>query len=143
MGLGLHLAVQLAALGLADALTDDVLCGLGGDAAELLGLEGGHHTLAHLIGLADGVGLLQAQLGVGVLHLFHHVLHQVHREAPVQRVDLHQNVLVLHLVVLLDGDDDGSLDLLDQVFGGEAALLAKHVQGLKKLCVHFFCFLQF
>ena len=39
---GLDLAQLLAALGLADALTDDVLCGLGGNAAESrLGLERG------------------------------------------------------------------------------------------------------
>ena len=38
VGAGLHLAVLGAALRLADALADDVLGGLGGDAAELLGL---------------------------------------------------------------------------------------------------------
>ena len=36
MGAGLDLAQLLAALGLADALTDDVLCGLGGEKIDIV-----------------------------------------------------------------------------------------------------------
>ena len=49
MGAGLDLAQLLAALGLPDALTDDVLCGLCGDAAEVLGLEGSDNAVADLV----------------------------------------------------------------------------------------------
>jgi|GEM_PF-6383626 len=45
---GLDLAELLAALGLADALTDDVLCGLGGNAAKIAGLERGDDAVADL-----------------------------------------------------------------------------------------------
>ena len=49
----------------AQALADHMLCGLGGNAAKLFGLEGGNKALAHFIGLADLLGIFQADLGVG------------------------------------------------------------------------------
>ena len=137
MRLGLHLGELLVALGLADALPNHVLGGHSGNAAELLGLEGGHQPVAGLQALAELMGLGHAHLGVRVLHLFHHVPHQGHIELALGRVDLHQNVVVLHLVVLLHGDDDGVADALDEIIGGQAALFFQHGQGFKKLCVHF------
>ena len=143
---GLDLAQLLAALGLADALTNDVLCGLGGNAAKVLGLERGDDAVAHFVGLADLLGLGDADLGVLVVPVLvgHDVLDQGHIEAAGTGVDVHLDVVLLDLVVLLDGNDDGGLDLLDQVLCGDAALVLQHGESFKKFvvrCCHFFGFL--
>ena len=132
----------LAALGLADALTDDVLCGLGGDAAKVLGLEGGHDAVAHLIALADVLSLGDADLAVLVVPVLigHDVLDEGDVELAGVGVDLDHDVVVLDLVVLLHGDDDSSLDLVDQVLRGNAALVLQHGESFKKFvvrCCHF------
>ena len=139
---GLDLAELLVALGLADALTDDVLCGLGGNAAKVLGLERGDDAVAHFVGLADLLGLGDADLGVLVVPVLvgHDVLDQGHIEAAGIGVDVHFDVVLLDLVVLLDGNDDGGLDLLDQVLCGDAALVLQHGESFKKFvvrCCHF------
>ena len=142
MGAGLDLAQLLAALGFPDALTDDMLCGLCGNAAEVLGLEGGDNAVADLIALADLLGLGDADLGVLIVPVLigDNVLHQSDVELAAVGVDLHQNVVVLDLIVLLDSDHDGSLDLLDQVLCGDAALMLQHGESFKKIivrCSHF------
>ena len=142
MGAGLDLAQLLAALGFPDALTDDMLCGLCGNAAEVLGLEGGHNAVADLIALADLLGLGDADLSVLIVPVLigDNVLHQSDVELAAVGVDLHQNVVVLDLIVLLDSDHDGSLDLLDQVLCGDAALMLQHGESFKKFivrCSHF------
>ena len=93
MGAGLDLAQLLAALGLADALTDDVLCGLCGDAAKVLGLEGSDHAVAHLVILADVLGLGNADLAVLVVPVLigHNILNESNVEFAVGGVDLHHD----------------------------------------------------
>ena len=142
VGAGLDLAQLLAALSLTDALTDDVLCGLGGDAAKVLGLEGGHDAIAHLIALADVLSLGDADLAVLVVPVLigHDVLDEGDVELAGVGVDLDHDVVVLDLVVLLHGDDDRSLDLFDQVLRGDAALVLQHGESFKKFvvrCCHF------
>ena len=132
---GLHLAALQVALTLAQALTDDVLCGLGSNAAKFLGLEGRDHALADLVALADLLGILQADLGVGVLDLLHDVTQQAGTERTELGVNVHNDIVVLDLVVLLDRNDDGRLDLVDQVVLGQAALLFQCRKGLKKFVV--------
>ena len=41
---------------------------------------------------------------------------QGHIKAACGGVDIHLHVVLFHLIVLLDGNDDRSLDLFDQVF---------------------------
>ena len=131
-----HLDVyKRQALTLAQALTDDVLCGLGSNAAKLLGLEGRDHALADLVALADLLGILQADLGVGILDLLHDVTQQAGTERAKLGVNVHNDIVVLDLVVLLDRNDDGRLDLVDQVVLGQAALLFQCRKGLKKFVV--------
>ena len=139
---GLDLAQLLAALSLADALTDHVLCGLGCNAAEVLGLEGGHDAVAHFVALADLLCLGNADLRVLVVPVLvgHNVLDQGHIKAACGGVDIHLHVVLFHLIVLLDGNDDRSLDLFDQVFCGDAALVLQHGESFKKFivrCCHF------
>ena len=142
MGAALDLAQLLAALGLADALTDDVLCGLGCDAAEVLGLERGDDAVADLVALAQLLSLGQADLSVLIVPVLigDDVLQQGHIELASGGVDLDHDVVVLDLVVLLDSDHDGCLDLLDQVLCGDAALVLQHGESFKKFivrCCHF------
>ena len=135
MGTGLHLAALQVALALAQALTDDVLCGLGSDTAEFLGFQRGDHALADLVALADLLGIFQADLSVGVLDLLHDVTQQAGAESAQLRVDINDDVVVLDLVVLLDRDDDGCLDLFDQVVRGQAAFLFQRSKSLKEFVV--------
>ena len=65
MGLALHLGVHLAALGLLEALADDVLSRLRGDAPEVLCLERDGVFIAHLAAFLFLLGLLQRDLGSG------------------------------------------------------------------------------
>ena len=134
---GLDLAELLAALGLADALTDDVLCSLSSDAAKVLGLEGGHDAVADLVALAELLSLGQADLGVLVVPILigNDVLQQGHIELAGGGVDLDHHIVVLDLVVLFDGDHDGGLDLLDQVLRGDAALVLQHGESFKKFII--------
>ena len=141
MGTGLHLAALQAALALPQALTDHMLGGLGGNAAKLLGFERGHKALAHLISFADLLGILQADLGVGVFHFLHNVLQKAGAEGADGGVNVHHNIVILHLIILLDGNHNGRLDLLDQIVGGQAAFLFQCRQCIKKFAVircHFF-----
>ena len=112
-----------------------MLGGLGGDTAEFLGLELGDKTLAQLVGLAHALRVFQADLGVGVFHLFHNVPHQAGAEGTQFGVDVHDDVFILHLIVLLHGNDDGRLDLVDQVIGGQAAFLFQRGEGFKEFVV--------
>ena len=112
-----------------------MLGGLGGDAAKLLGLERGDEPLADLIALAHPLRILQADLGVRVFHLFDNLLRKAGAEDAERRVDIDDDVLILDLVVLLDRDDDRRLDLVDQVIGGQAALLFQRRQGFEEFVV--------
>ena len=144
MRAGLHLAALQVALALAQALTDHVLGGLGGDAAELFGFQLGDHALADLVALADLLGILQADLGVGVLDLLHDVAQQAGAESADLGVDINDNVVVLDFVVFLYGNDDSGLDLFDQIVLGQSALLFQRSESLKKFIVcssHLFGFL--
>ena len=139
---GLDLAELLAALGLADALTDDMLCSLCSNAAKVLGLERGDDAVAHLVGLADFLCLSDADLRMLVVPVLigHNVLDQGHIKAACGGVDIHLHMVFLHLIVLLDGNDDRSLDLLDQVLCSDAALMLQHGESFKKFivrCCHF------
>ena len=132
---GLHLAALQAALAFAQALADHMLCGLGGNAAKLFGLEGGNKALAHFIGLADLLGIFQADLGVGVLNFLHNVLQKACAECADVGVDIHNDIIVLDLIVLFDSNDNGGLDLIDQVVCRQSAFLFQCGQCVKKFVV--------
>ena len=144
MGAGLHLAALQVALALTQTLTNHVLGRLGGNAAEFLRFQRGDQTLADLVALADLLGILQADLRVGVLDLLHDVAQQAGTESAELGVDIDNHVVILNLVVLLDRNDDGRLDFLNQVVLRQAALLFQRRESLKKFVVsssHFSGFL--
>ena len=72
---------------------------------------------------------------MGVLDLLHDVTQQAGAESTQLRVDINDDVVVLDLVVLLDRDDDGCLDLFDQVVRGQAAFLFQRSKSLKEFVV--------
>ena len=121
-----------------------MLGSLRSDAAEFLGLELGDHTLADTVALADLLGIFQADLGVGVFHFLHDFTQQAGTECADFRVNVHDDVLVLDFVILLYGNDDGRLDLVDQVIRRQAALLFQSSESIKEFVVrssHFYGFL--
>ena len=132
---GLHLAALQAALALTQTLTDDVLGGLGGDASELLGFQRGDHTLTDLVALAHFLGVLEADLRVGVLDLLHDVAQQAGAECADFGVNVHDDVVVLDLIVLFHGNDDGGLDFFYQIILRQTALFFQCGKGLKEFVV--------
>ena len=72
---------------------------------------------------------------MGILDLLHDVTQQAGTERAKLGVNVHNDIVVLDLVVLLDRNDDGRLDLVDQVVLGQAALLFQCRKGLKKFVV--------
>ena len=86
---GGELVEDHAPLRLADALDDDLTGGLRGDAPELLGLHLDAELVTQLGGAAQLAGLIQRDLGRGVLHGLHHLLEQVHVDLLALLVHLH------------------------------------------------------
>lgn len=100
---GVKLVVDHAALGLADALDDDLAGGLGGDAAKILGLDLDADHVAQL-GVGQGLpGLLQGDFGGAVVYGLHHVLFDVHAYIALVRVGPDLDVISRPVVVSLVG----------------------------------------
>ena len=97
--------IDLAALGLADALHDHLLGGLGGHAAKILGCYVDFNDIAQLEIGAHGAGFGQGNLDIGILDL------------------LHDHLAGDNLHGLFAGDDDA------QVHRRAGALLAAAAEG--------------
>ncbi len=74
VALALHLGVQLATLGLADALTYHMFCCLCCNAPKILGFKHGFHTVAHLQTGPSLLSRFQCHLLIRMLHFFHYIL---------------------------------------------------------------------
>ena len=131
LGLGGVVLVHGAPLGLPDALDDDLLGGLGGDAA-----EGGylHRDADHISQLRAGIhvpGGVQGHLGGGVLHLLHHGPLLGYGHFGFRQ--LHHHVfggdLLVILPVLPVGVYQSLLDPLHHVVNGDVPLLLQRFQG--------------
>jgi hypothetical protein len=78
--------------------------------------------------VVDGAGAIDGDLGLGVVHLFHHRHVLVEIDLPGLRV-------VGRLEVAVGAEDlvgrrlDGALDGVDQDVAGDVLLLGHHVQG--------------
>ena len=114
-----------------------MLGGLGGDAAELLGVQLHLHGLPHPGGGVVGDGFVQKNLGFGVFHIFVYD-HLGDGDGELALFGVDDDVYVVSgLIVPLDGDDDGVLDLFDQIVCADAFF---HFQQLKRIekIFHFF-----
>ena len=130
MLLGVELVVHHAALGLPQALDDDLLAVAGGDAAELHRVHGEVDDVSHLIAGGDVLGLLHQDLigGVHIVLLGHHVLLHEHLHGVAHLVHVHDHVL--HAVVIpLVGGGQGLDDLIEHEGLGDAPLLLQQFQG--------------
>ncbi len=136
MLLGGELLVNDAALRLADALDDDLLCRLGGDAAELLGLHGNGDQIAELGAAADLPGGLEIDLVAGVLDLLHHGLHDVHLDALLVLVDDDLDIVLTLGIVAAESRQHGLTDFIVHIVAGNAFFLLDVLDGFKKFSVH-------
>ena len=131
--LGAELVVDHAPLRLTDALDDDLPGGLGGDAAEVPGLDLDADHVPQL-GVGDGApGLLQGDLGGGIVHALHDVLEDEHPHLAGLGVGLDLDVVPGPLVVPLVGGGQGLGDLLHHIAGGDALFLLDLGNGGEEL----------
>ena len=134
--LGGELVVDDAALGLADALDDDLLGSLGGDAAELLGLHRDRDRVAHLGAAADLLGGLENDLVAGVLHRLDDGLVHDHLDLLLVLVQQHLDVVLALGIVPAEGGQHGLLDLVVHIGAGDALFLLDVLDGFKEFSVH-------
>ena len=132
--LGVELVIDHAALGLPQALDDDLLAVAGGDAAELHVVHGKVDGVADLILGGEGPGLLQGHLvgGIHVILLVHHGLLDIHLQGLMLLVHVHDNVLHVGVVPLVGGGQ-GLDDLIHHEGLGDVALLLQQGQRREDL----------
>ena len=128
-----ELVIDHALLGLADALDDDLAGGLGGHAAKVLGLDLHADHVAQLGLGQDQAGLLQADLGGGIVYLLHDVLLQKQADGAGVGVGVNDQIIAHALVVPAIGGQQSLGDLLHHITGLDALLLLDLGDGGKKL----------
>ena len=129
------------ALGLADALDNDLLGGGGGDAAEVAGLHVDADLVAQLGILGIGAGLLQGHFGGGVEHLLHDGLDGVHGDGAGLLVDVDEHVvqrgaLGVALIQRFVGGYQCLRDPVQHVFLLNTLFLLQILQGFDHLTCH-------
>ncbi len=130
--IGLHLA-----LGLADALLDDLAGRLRGDAAEVLGRGLDHHHVAQNGFRVHGMGVLQRDLGALVLDVFDHFLLGVDGDLAGFRVDLGFDVLGVGSVDRPPvGRDHGRLDGRQDDLLGQLLFFQHFIESEGKFVLH-------
>ena len=139
MLLAVELIIDHAVLGLPQALNDDLLAVSGGDAAELHALHGDVDDAAQLVLGGHVLGLLQRDLGAGVLHLLHDLLLDEHLQILLLLVHVHDDVLHA-LVVPLIGSGQRLNDLAHHKALGDTAFLFQHRQCGEDLITFHGCF---
>ena len=114
-----------------------MLCVLGRDAAELLGLQRDFHGFANLRAAVVLQCLVQQDLGFGVLYFFHNVFNN--RDIVFRGDGVNVDKRVVNAAeVVLDRNRKRGFDLIEHIIGGDALLLFKKLQRFKKFGVHFF-----
>ena len=132
----LELLHHLAAFRFADALTDDVLGGLSGDAPEFLGVK------MHDAGEADlgfgviGERFIEQDLGFGDFNDVNDHFGDGYAEPTVFGVD-NDGYVVGDLIIFFDGDNDCISDLFNQIIGLDAFFSFQHLKCFEELVIHF------
>ena len=136
MLLGVVLLVDHAALGLAQALDDDLLAVAGGDTAELLGLDRNADDVADLGALADAVRRLLADLNIGVDDALDDRFLDDHLDLLFRLVENDLHIVLTVGRVLTERRQHGLADLLVHIFARDALFLFNICNCIKKFCVH-------
>ena len=89
--MALELAEGLAALGVTDALPDDVLGRLGGNAAKLAGIERNFHHIPRHGALFVFLSVLHQDVGIRVFNIVDHIFTDIDRENPLVAIDIAKN----------------------------------------------------
>ena len=130
MLLGAPLVIDHAMLGFPQALNDDLLAVAGGNAAEFHVFHRQVHHAAQLVLGAELAGLLQRDLGAGVLHLFHDLLLHIHPQVVLFLVHVHDHVLHALVIPLI------LVHIHDNIFHALVIALVSGGQGLNDLAHH-------
>ena len=133
--LGVVFVVDHAALGLAQALNDDLLAVARGDSAELDVVDREVDDVANIILGGNGLGFVKAHLRAGVLDLFDDFLLHEHFQLALALVHVDHHVFHA-LVVALVGGGERLNDLIHHKGLGNAAFLFQH----RKCCEDFITF---
>ena len=133
MLLGREAVENHAALGLTDALDDDLLGGLGGDATEGLGLDILADEIADGAVRVDLPGGVQLDLGGGGHDLLHDFLLGVHPQIVLGELNVH--VVGVAGAVLFIGCKQGLRDPVGHIVRGNAALALELAKSCKNLSV--------
>ena len=138
--LALELGDDHATLRLADALNDDLLCGLGSDAAERLGRDVDVDDVADLRIYLVVSSLLEGDLLVGLIKVLgaDDRLAHVHADGLFLAVRLDVNVVSHAVVIALVSGDECLTYAIEHVVHRDALLFFELFQGVKKFCVHHF-----
>ena len=123
-----------APLGLANALDDDLLGSLGGDAAKGLGLHIHIHQVAQLSMGVDAAGGVQRDLRRRSDDVVHHFFLHIHMHSVFIALDEH--VVGISILVFLIRGHQCLGDLFHHIGLGNAPLLLQLRQSSKNLLVH-------
>ena len=134
--LGIEFFINHAALRLADALNDDLLCSLRRDAAELLGLDRDADHVADLGALADAVRRLLADLNIRVDDARDDRLLDDHLDLLFVLVENDLHIVLAVGRVLAERRQHGLTDLLIHIFARNTFFFFDICNCVKKFCVH-------
>ena len=132
---GLELFHVAAALRVADALTDDVLRGLGVDASEVLRVQRDLDDVAGLRGLLVFLRGVDKDVGVFVVDDVDHVLAKIDIELFLLGVDVAEDDVFAVIVSLLR-NNEGVGDLLIEELYRDPLFRCHQLYGVKKLLIH-------
>ena len=134
---GAVLIVSHAALGLADALNDDLLGSLCCNAAELLGLDANADKVTQRYTRADLLCVFQRNLGQRILCLVDNFLGCVHVDGLFVHIRLYIYVVALETVVVLFIRGQQCLTYaIEHIIDRNSFFFFQLLQCCKKFCVH-------
>ena len=123
-----------AALGLADALNDDLFCGLGGDAAEIFGLDLDIDQITDLCILLNFSCSVQSNLRCGRNDLVNDLFLRIHKHLVL--VQLNIDVVGIAVLILFVSGDQRLRNAVYHVIDRNAAFLFQLTQSSKDFRIH-------
>ena len=135
--LALEFLKHFSSFCLTNTLTDNMLCSLSNDSAELLCFKRNVDGLADLCTLANKLCLLESKVCIWVFNFLYNILCNIDLDSHLLGVDVAMND-VLAVIIMLSRNNDCSRNLIIKVFLGNAFFCRKHFYCFKKFLIHFF-----